>query len=53
MLCLSKSLIFKYLQIIFVFFKKKLFKYLCISNICHTFATSNKRNDKQNKRLLF
>lgn len=47
--CFSNLLIFKHLQIIFVFSQKKLFKYLCIPNICYTFATSNKRNDKQNK----
>ena len=42
-----KSLIFKYLQIIFVFSEKFLLFYLVVSNKVHTFASSNKQNDKQ------
>lgn len=42
-----KSLIFKYLQIIFVFSQNFLLKYFVVPNISHTFASSNKQNDKQ------
>ena len=42
-------LIFKYLQIIFVFSQKKLLKCFVVSNIVLTFATSNKRNGNVTK----
>ena len=33
------------------FFKNFLLFYLVVSNKVHTFATSNKKNDKQNKKV--
>ena len=42
-----KALIAKQLKIIFVFSQKKLLKYFVVSNIVHTFASSNNKNNNQ------
>ena len=42
-----KALITKQLKIIFVFSQKKLLTYFVVSNIVHTFASSNNKNNNQ------